>query len=110
MSNYTLNEVQQQVLKDIAAAEMRPIEQMLSLLLVQGVRFYFADYISPFYNEVDADKLENKLLADATIKYTEEWRLANQERYWLLVASLSWSPMDTTLQRVSQTWHIPPKE
>ena len=70
-SNYTLNEVQQQVLKDIAEAEMRTIEQMLSLLLVQGVRFYFCDYQSPFYNDVDADKLENKLLADATIKYTE---------------------------------------
>ena len=71
-SNYTLNEVQQQVLKDIAEAEMRSIEQMLSLLLVQGVRFYFCDYQSPFYNDVDADKLENKLLADATIKYTED--------------------------------------
>jgi len=71
-TNYTLNDVQQQVLKDIAEAEMRTIEQMVSLLLVQGVRFYFCDYQSPFYNDVDADKLENKLLADATIKYTED--------------------------------------
>ena len=69
MNNYTLNEVQQQVLKDIAEAEMRPIDQMLSLLLVQGIRFYFCDYVSPFYNEVDADKLEEKLLKDATPIY-----------------------------------------
>lgn len=70
-SNYTLNEVQQQVLMEIAEAEMRSIEQMLSLLLVQGVRFYFCDYEPPF-NNVDSGKLENKLLADATIKYTED--------------------------------------
>ena len=63
--NFTLNDTQQQVLDAVAAAEMRSVEQMLSLLLVQGIRFYFCDYCSPFYNEVDADKLENRLLADA---------------------------------------------
>ena len=66
-TNFTLNDTQQQVLKEVATAEMRSVEQMLSLLLVQGIRFYFCDYTSPFYNEVDADKLENTLLADASI-------------------------------------------
>ena len=66
-TNFTLNDTQQQVLKEVATAEMRSVEQMLSMLLVQGIRFYFCDYTSPFYNEVDADKLENTLLADAII-------------------------------------------
>ena len=66
-TNFTLNDTQQQVLKEIATAEMRSVEQMLSMLLVQGIRFYFCDYTSPFYNDVDADKLENTLLADASI-------------------------------------------
>ena len=66
-TNFTLNDTQQQVLKEVATAEMRSVEQMLSLLLMQGIRFYFCDYTSPFYNSVDADKLENTLLADAII-------------------------------------------
>jgi len=62
--NFTLNDTQQQVLEEVAEAEMRTVEQMLSLLLVQGVRFYFCDYCSPFYNEVNADKLEEQLLKE----------------------------------------------
>ena len=63
--NFTLNDTQQKVLEEVAEAEMRSVEQMLSMLLVQGIRFYFCDYCSPFYNEVDADKLENQLLDNA---------------------------------------------
>jgi len=48
--NFTLNDTQQKVLEKVAEAEMRSVEQMLSMLLVQGVRFYFCDYCSPFYN------------------------------------------------------------
>lgn len=66
-TNFTLNDTQQQVLKEIATAEMRSVEQMLSMLLVQGIRFYFCDYTSPFLHEVDADKLEFILLDDASI-------------------------------------------
>jgi len=62
--NFTLNDTQQQVLEEVAEAEMRTVEQMLSLLLIQGVRFYFCDYCSPFYNEVNADKLEEQLLKE----------------------------------------------
>ena len=63
--NFTLNDTQQKVLEEVAEAEMRSVEQMLSMLLVQGISFYFCDYCSPFYNEVDADKLEKTLLANA---------------------------------------------
>ena len=66
--NFTLNDTQQKVLEEVAEAEMRSVEQMLSMLLVQGIRFYFCDYSSPFYNEVDADKLENTLLENAKHK------------------------------------------
>ncbi len=66
--NFTLNDTQQKVLEKVAEAEMRSVEQMLSMLLTQGIRFYFCDYCSPFYNEVDADKLENILLANAKHK------------------------------------------
>jgi|TARA_B100000073_G_scaffold271660_1_gene231372 predicted peroxiredoxin len=68
--NFTLNDTQQKVLEEIADAEMRSVEQMLSMLLVQGVRFYFCDYTSPFYNEIDADKLENQLRDNAKTKTT----------------------------------------
>ena len=63
--NFTLNDTQQKALEEVAEAEMRSVEQMLSMLLAQGVRFYFCDYCSPFYNEVNADKLENQLLDNA---------------------------------------------
>jgi predicted peroxiredoxin len=66
--NFTLNDTQQKVLEEVAEAEMRSVEQMLSMLLVQGIRFYFCDYCSPFYNEVDSDKLENILLENAKHK------------------------------------------
>lgn len=66
--NFTLNDTQQKVLEEVSEVEMRSIEQMLSLLLKEGVRFYFCDYSSPLYNEIDADKLEYKLLADAKSK------------------------------------------
>jgi len=62
--NFTLNDTQQKVLEEVAEAEMRTVEQMLSLLLIQGVRFYFCDYCSPFYNEVNADNLEEQLLKE----------------------------------------------
>ena len=68
--NFTLNDTQQKVLEEIADAEMRSVEQMLSMLLKEGIRFYFCDYVSPFYNEIDVDKLENQLLDNAKTKTT----------------------------------------
>ena len=66
--NFTLNDTQQKVLEEVSEVEIRSVEQMVSLLLKEGVRFYFCDYSSPFYNEIDADKLEDQLLADAKSK------------------------------------------
>ena len=45
--NLTLNDMQMQVLKEVADAEMRSTEQMLSILLAEGISFYYCDYHSP---------------------------------------------------------------
>jgi len=60
----TLNETQARVLQQIANAEMRSPEQMLSLLLAEGVRFYFCDY-QPHSGEVDPESAELMLKQDA---------------------------------------------
>ena len=73
--NFTLNDTQQKVLEEVSKVEIRSVEQMVSLLLKEGVRFYFCDYASPFYNEIDADKLEDQLLADAKSKTKNWWLL-----------------------------------
>lgn len=61
-----LNETQAKALQLVANAELRTPEQMLSLLLAEGIRFYFCDYESPFnHTELDADAVEAVLRADA---------------------------------------------
>ena len=64
MNALVLNEVQSKVLKEIAEAEVRSPEQMLSLLLAEGVRFYFCDYCSP-HGQVNEIQLSNLLDEDA---------------------------------------------
>jgi hypothetical protein len=64
-----LNETQAKVLQFVANTEMRSREQMLSLLLAEGIRFYFSDYESPATCSTTADfdpeELVRKLQADA---------------------------------------------
>lgn len=61
-----LNETQAKALQLVANAELRTPEQMLSLLLAEGIRFYFCDYESPFgHVDLDADAVERLLRADA---------------------------------------------
>lgn len=61
-----LNETQAKVLQLVANSELRTREQMLSLLLAEGIRFYFCDYESPFSHvEINAEELENALRCDA---------------------------------------------
>ena len=61
-----LNETQAKALQLVANAELRTPEQMLSLLLAEGIRFYFCDYESPFSHvDLDADAVERVLRADA---------------------------------------------
>jgi len=62
----TLNETQAQVLQQIANAEMRSPEQMLSLLLAEGLSFYFMD--RPMMRggaELDTDEAVRLLTNDA---------------------------------------------
>ena len=61
----TLNAAQRRVVAEIAATEVRSPEQMLSLLLSEGIRFYYCDYTPPralpefnpeeLYTELDTD-------------------------------------------------------
>lgn len=61
-----LNETQSKALQLVANAELRTPEQMLSLLLAEGIRFYFCDYESPFTHvELDPEAMERMLRADA---------------------------------------------
>ena len=59
-----LNESQTAAIQEAANAELRTPEQMLSILLAEGFRFYFLDYESP-HGRVDASDLEKALLEDA---------------------------------------------
>lgn len=61
-----LNGTQSKALQLVANAELRTPEQMLSLLLAEGIRFYFCDYESRFNHvQFDAEALEMVLRADA---------------------------------------------
>ena len=61
-----LNETQAKVLQLVANSELRTREQMLSLLLAEGIRFYFCDYGSPFSHVgINPEELENALRCDA---------------------------------------------
>jgi hypothetical protein len=59
-----LNKAQLSALNEVAKAEMRTPEQMLSLLLAEGIRFYFCDYDSP-HGRVSDVELTNALTEDA---------------------------------------------
>jgi hypothetical protein len=62
----TLNETQAKIVQLIANAELRSNEQMLSLLLMEGIRFYFCDY-EPKHGtaEIDPEAMEFLLKQDA---------------------------------------------
>ena len=64
-SNFCLNPVQFRVVKEVADADIRSMEQMLSLLLEQGIRFYFADYWPQSGERPELGKLEDQLRQDA---------------------------------------------
>lgn len=64
-SNFCLNSVQFRVVKEVADADIRSMEQMLSLLLEMGVRFYFADYLPQSGELPELGKLEDQLRQDA---------------------------------------------
>ena len=59
-----LNQTQTAAVQQVANAELRTPEQMLSLLLAESLRFYFLDYEPPF-GSIDPSELEKALTADA---------------------------------------------
>ena len=67
---FSLNDCQLSVLKEVAKAEMRSPRQMLSLLLIEGIRFYYADYYPQTGERPDLDELEKMLTEDAQ-SYTQ---------------------------------------
>jgi len=52
---------QEEVLRQVAFAELRPMDQMLTLLLAEGLRFYFMDREPQFFGK-NFD--ENQLVSD----------------------------------------------
>ena len=60
-----LNSCQLAALEEVSKAEMRLPQQMLSLLLLEGIRFYYADYWPQTGVRPDVDELEKKLLENA---------------------------------------------
>ena len=62
MTHCKLNAVQFQAVSKVAKAEARTVEQVLSLLLAEGISFYFCDYSSP--NIADDERLEEGKLVD----------------------------------------------
>ena len=59
-----LNRTQANAVQQVANAELRTPEQMLSLLLAESLRFYFLDYEPPF-GSIDPSELEKSLTSDA---------------------------------------------
>lgn len=74
-----LNETQSKIVQLIANAELRTNEQMISLLLAEGIRFYFCDYETPFgHVEFSAEKAEDLLRQDA-MRCVQAAPLPNEE-------------------------------
>jgi len=59
--NYTLTDLQQAVVEELAKAEMRSVDQVVGLLLAEGISWTYVDY-SPRYGEVNTSKLEAQIL------------------------------------------------
>jgi len=59
--NYTLTDSQQEVVKEIAKAEMRSVSQMMALLIAEGISWTYVDD-SPRYGDINSSKLEDQVL------------------------------------------------
>ena len=59
--NYTLTDSQQEVVEEIAKAEMRSVSQMMALLIAEGISWTYLDY-SPRYGDINPSKLEDQVL------------------------------------------------
>jgi hypothetical protein len=61
--NYTLTDTQQAVVEKIADAEMRSVNQVVGLLLAEGINWTYVDY-SPRYGDIDSSKLEDQIIKE----------------------------------------------
>jgi len=61
--NYTLTDTQQAIVEEIANAEMRSVNQVVGLLLAEGISWTYLDY-SPRYGDINPSKLEDQIIKE----------------------------------------------
>ena len=61
--NYTLTDTQQAIVEEIANAEMRSVNQVVGLLLAEGISWTYVDY-SPRYGDINPSKLEDQIIKE----------------------------------------------
>ena len=61
--NYTLTDTQQAIVEEIADAEMRSVNQVVGLLLAEGISWTYVDY-SPRYGDINPSKLEDQIIKE----------------------------------------------
>jgi predicted peroxiredoxin len=61
-----LTPLQRSIIAKIAKAEFRTTSQMISLLLAEGIRFYFCDEDARF-GDIEEDKLVKQLEREAAL-------------------------------------------
>ena len=61
--NYTLTDAQQAAVETIAKAELRPVKQMVGLLLAEGINWMYVDY-SPKFDDIKENQLEESLMKE----------------------------------------------
>ena len=59
--NCTLTDSQQEVVEQLAKAEMRSVSQMLALLIAEGISWTYVDD-GPRYGDINTSKLEDQVL------------------------------------------------
>ena len=69
MNYYTLNATQQKVINAVSKSERRTPAQVVSMLLDQGLDFFYCEHSAMYSPYVDAETFEKELNKD--IKRTE---------------------------------------
>ena len=64
MNYYTLNATQQKVINAVSKSERRSPEQVLSMLLDQGLDFFYCEHSAMYSPYVDADTFDKALNRD----------------------------------------------
>ena len=64
MNYYTLNSTQQKVINAVSKSERRSPEQVLSMLLDQGLDFFYCEHSAMYSPYVDAETFDKALNRD----------------------------------------------